>query len=478
MTRIAPVNLHFNPRTLWFDAGDLSVDKDDGVVVSTARGTEFGRVADKVFEASVDQLARLKSPLQPVCRKATFEDEQQASAMAQKSAEALPIFKEMAAQINDQMHPVSVEYLFDGDKAVFYFESEERIDFRELVRKLAAYFHVRIDMRQIGVRDEARMVGGLGHCGQELCCKRLGGEFCPVSIRMAKEQDLSLNPQKISGACGRLMCCLRYEFDAYKDFKSRAPKHHSNVNTPLGVAKVIDLDVPRELVMLKCEGEKPLIVPLADFDPPQQGTLRPKIVGQQAWDRALERLEVDSVGDFGTIASSFSKGITQRSCTGRCASCGCDCGRVAPNYPQTTSRDKAANLYREAPRDTGVSKNHSDKHKQINKQKSKKKAAPLSSTSPGKVRRVERTKGSPRDDQKTSSACVRPGQKSSGLRQRSSSEKQSQKNYSAHQDTLPLRTSSDKGVTTSYRRTRKRTHTAGSPQVGGVSSQRDTHKEE
>ncbi|MFR7650617.1 MAG: regulatory iron-sulfur-containing complex subunit RicT, partial [Eggerthella lenta] len=162
-----------------------------------------------------------------------------------------PVFKEMAAEGNGDMHPVSVEYLFEGDKAIFYFEAEERVDFRELVRKLAAHFRVRIDMRQIGVRDEARMVGGLGHCGQELCCKRLGGEFCPVSIRMAKEQDLSLNPQKISGVCGRLMCCLRYEFDAYKDFKSRAPKQNATVETPDGPAKVVDLDVPREIVSLK-----------------------------------------------------------------------------------------------------------------------------------------------------------------------------------------------------------------------------------
>ena len=115
------------------------------------------------------------------------------------------------------------------------------------------------------------MVGGLGHCGQELCCKRLGGEFCPVSIRMAKEQDLSLNPQKISGLCGRLMCCLRYEFEAYKDFKGRCPKAGSAVQTPDGPAKVVDLDVPREVVSVRVEGEKPVKVPLADFDPPEEG---------------------------------------------------------------------------------------------------------------------------------------------------------------------------------------------------------------
>ena len=223
MVRVAPIKLFYNPRTLWFDPGDLDIRKGNAVVVTTARGTEFGEATGDVFEAGEKaDVKKLKTALKPVRRLATDEDVEAAYEMERRSAEALPVFKEMAAEANADMHPVSVEYLLDGDKAVFYFEAEERVDFRDLVRKLAAHFHVRIDMRQIGVRDEARMVGGLGHCGQELCCKRLGGEFCPVSIRMAKEQDLSLNPQKISGVCGRLMCCLRYEFDAYKDFKGRA----------------------------------------------------------------------------------------------------------------------------------------------------------------------------------------------------------------------------------------------------------------
>ena len=283
MVRIAPINLYYNPKTLWFDAGDLDVRAGDGVIVSTARGTEFGRAAKDVFEADEAQVKKLKTPLKPVMRIASEEDVARADELEAKSREALPVFKEMAAEASGDMHPVSVEYLFEGDKAIFYFEAEERVDFRELVRKLAAHFHVRIDMRQIGVRDEARMVGGLGHCGQELCCKRLGGEFCPVSIRMAKEQDLSLNPQKISGVCGRLMCCLRYEFDAYKDFKSRAPKQNATVETPDGPAKVIDLDVPREIVSLKIMGEKPVKVPLADFEPPEEGSNRPNRVSEDAW---------------------------------------------------------------------------------------------------------------------------------------------------------------------------------------------------
>lgn len=293
MVRVAPINLTYNPRTLWFDPGDLEIRKDDPVVVRTARGTEFGIAASDVIEVSEDQVRALKSALRPVERVATGEDVERAREMEEKSAEALPIFKEMAREAHEDMHPVSVEFLLDGDKAVFYFEAEERIDFRELVRKLASRFHVRIDMRQIGVRDEARMVGGVGHCGQELCCKRLGGEFCPVSIRMAKEQGLSLNPQKISGLCGRLMCCLRYEFDAYKDFKGRAPKLNGTVRTPAGPAKVVDHDVPREIVSLKVEGEKPVRVPLADFEPAPEGAARPNEVGEEAWERAT--------ADHGTV---------------------------------------------------------------------------------------------------------------------------------------------------------------------------------
>ena len=304
MARIAPVNLYYNPKTLWFDAGELDIKAGDGLVVSTARGTEFGRAAGEVFEADAAKVKKLKTPLKPVKRLATPEDEKRAAEMERKSREALPVFKEMAAEAGADMRPVSVEYLLDGDKAVFYFEAEERVDFRDLVRKLAARFHVRIDMRQIGVRDEARMVGGLGHCGQELCCKRLGGEFCPVSIRMAKEQDLSLNPQKISGVCGRLMCCLRYEFEAYKDFKSRAPKQNSTVDTPAGPAKVVDLDVPRETVSLKVEGEKPVKVPLADFEPPEEGSARPKAVGEEAWEAASARTAAGAAGESSIFATS------------------------------------------------------------------------------------------------------------------------------------------------------------------------------
>lgn len=297
MVRIAPVRLAYNPKTMWFDARDLDLRANDSVVALTARGLEFGVVSDAPFEATDDQMKRLKSALKPVKRIATEEDVLKSAELDARGREALPVFKRIAAETVEDMNPVAVEFMFDGDKAVFYFEAEERVDFRELVRKLAAQFHVRVDMKQIGVRDEARMVGGYGHCGQELCCRRLGGEFCPVSIRMAKEQDLSLNPQKISGVCGRLMCCLRYEYGAYKDFKGRAPKRNAKVETPEGPAKVVDLDVPREVVSVQVDGAKAVKVPLADMET-VDGAARPNLIGEEAWERA------HSVADMGSIESS------------------------------------------------------------------------------------------------------------------------------------------------------------------------------
>ncbi len=303
MARVVPVSLAHNPRALWFDPGELEIADQDAVVVQTTRGMEFGRAVGEPFEVDDAQVKALKSPLKPVLRLATDEDEEAAAEMEERGREALPVFKEMAAEANEDMHPVAVEFLLDGDKAVFYFEAEERVDFRELVRKLAARFHVRIDMRQIGVRDEARMVGGLGHCGQELCCKRMGGEFCPVSIRMAKEQDLSLNPQKISGVCGRLMCCLRYEYEAYKDFKQRAPKAGAKVRTPEGESKVVDLDVLRETVKLSREDEKPLSVPLTAFEEPKEGK-RPSVVSDEGWEEALADQDHSPHGDALTFITS------------------------------------------------------------------------------------------------------------------------------------------------------------------------------
>ena len=284
MVRVTPIKLQAGTRVLWFDPAEYTVCAGDRVIVSTERGSEFGVATSDIMEVSDELIEQLKSPLKPVLRIADEADIERAEELRQKGEEALATFKELAAEASDQMRPVMVEFLFDGDKAVFYFESEERIDFRDLVRKLASVFHVRVDMRQIGVRDGARMIGGLGHCGQELCCARMGGEFSPVSIRMAKEQNLSLNPQKISGCCGRLMCCLRYEYEAYKEVNSRAPKVGAKIEIPDGIAKVTEINVPLERITLQLEDGKTFKVPLEEMEVVGEGK-RPNRISQEVFDR-------------------------------------------------------------------------------------------------------------------------------------------------------------------------------------------------
>lgn len=284
MVRVTPIKLQAGTKVLWFDPAEHTVVAGDHVIVQTERGCEFGTATADIMEVSDELIAELKSPLKPVLRIADDDDVARAEELAAKGDEALATFKELAAETNDQMRPVMVEFLFDGDKAVFYFESEERIDFRDLVRKLASIFHVRVDMRQIGVRDGARMIGGIGHCGQELCCKRLGGGFMPVSIRMAKEQNLSLNPQKISGCCGRLMCCLRYEYETYKEVNARAPKHGAKIEVPDGVARVTEVNVPLECVTLQLEDGHAIKVPLDEMEITGEGK-RPTRISQEVFDK-------------------------------------------------------------------------------------------------------------------------------------------------------------------------------------------------
>ncbi len=301
MVRVVPINLAYNPRTLWFDPQDLEIHKDDPVIVETARGTEFARAADEIMEVDDSAIKSFKSSLKPIKKIADKDDVARADKLEKRGREALGVFREIVENSKIEMRPISVEFLFDGDKAIFYFEAEERVDFRELVRKLASRFHVRVDMRQIGVRDEARLIGGIGHCGQELCCKRMGGNFNTVSIRMAKEQDLSLNPQSISGLCGRLMCCLRFEYDAYKEFKSRAPKVNAQIETPEGSVKVVGLDVPREIVCMQDDEGKKVYVPLCDFEPAEDGK-RPCAVGDSAWEQAT----ADVVSGYSSDNASLS----------------------------------------------------------------------------------------------------------------------------------------------------------------------------
>ena len=262
MPVVVPVKFAFAARELWFDPRDLDILEGDHAICTTERGTEIGLVTADPFEVEPEELA---APLKPVVRIATDADLDRADDLADAGEDAMTDFRRLVEKNGLDMKPVGVEYLFGGEKAVFYFAAEDRVDFRQLVKDLSAHFHVRVDMRQIGVRDETRLQGGYATCGQELCCTRFGGQFEPVSIRMAKEQDLPLNSAKISGVCGRLMCCLRYEFEAYKDFKSRAPKKKTLIDTPLGKARIMEYSTPREQLVLRLENGKVFRVNLSDM---------------------------------------------------------------------------------------------------------------------------------------------------------------------------------------------------------------------
>ncbi len=267
MPWVIPVKFKYSARDLWFDPKNTKAQEGDHVICNTARGLEMGLCVADAFEVSEETLKNTlgDAELSDIVRVATEADYKVADEMAEKSDEAFPIFKRLAKDSGLDIKPVAAEFIFGADKIVCYFAAEERVDFRQLVRDLSHELHTRIDMRQIGVREEAALVGGFAHCGQELCCTRFGARFEPVSIRMAKEQDLPLNSAKISGACGRLMCCLRYEFEAYRDFKQRAPKRNAVIDTPLGKARIVEYDTPKEQLCLRLENGKQMRIDLADM---------------------------------------------------------------------------------------------------------------------------------------------------------------------------------------------------------------------
>ena len=267
MPAVISVKFSYATRDLWFDPADTGAVEGDHVICATERGTEIGLATADAREVEKSEVNRRTdgAPLKRVLRVATDEDLDRAVELAERGEAALPTFRSFVSKDGLDMKPVGVEYLFGGEKVVCYFAAEERVDFRQLVRDLSRELHERVDMRQIGVREEAALMGGYAHCGQELCCARFGSGFEPVSIRMAKEQDLPLNSNKISGACGRLMCCLRYEFEAYRDFKQRAPKKNAVIQTPLGTAKIVEYDTPKEQLALRLENGKQIRVPLAEM---------------------------------------------------------------------------------------------------------------------------------------------------------------------------------------------------------------------
>lgn len=240
MTEIISVKFKENGRAYSFDPAGITAEIGESVIVETQNGTEMGTVSAANHE--VDNGAIVK-PLRKVLRKATKKDMARRDENKRKEKEAFGICEELVLAHKLDMKLVDVEYSFDAGKIVFFFTSDGRVDFRELVKDLASRFHTRIELRQIGVRDEAKMLGGLGICGRPYCCKQFLNDFQPVSIKMAKEQGLSLNPTKISGSCGRLMCCLKYEQDAYEYLNSLTPGVGATVKTPEGNAVVTDANL-------------------------------------------------------------------------------------------------------------------------------------------------------------------------------------------------------------------------------------------
>lgn len=246
MTKVIGVRFRKAGKIYFFSPGKLEVNRGDQVIVETARGVEFGNVVTGPKEVEDDQITQ---PLKTVIRVATEEDQKTEEKNRKKEREAFEICLEKIRKHGLDMKLIDAEYTFDNNKVLFYFTADGRIDFRELVKDLAAVFRTRIELRQIGVRDETKIRGGIGVCGRELCCHTYLSEFAPVSIKMAKEQNLSLNPSKISGVCGRLMCCLTNEEETYEELNSRLPAVGDFVTTPEGLkGEVLSLSVLRQLV--------------------------------------------------------------------------------------------------------------------------------------------------------------------------------------------------------------------------------------
>ena len=251
-------------KNYFFAPGDLTFTLGEKVIVETARGIELGRIAQTAHRVDAD---RITQPLKKVMRKATPDDVERSDRNRELEVSAAEIAQKKIEARKLEMNLVDVEYTFDNSKLIFYFTAENRVDFRELVKDLAGIFRTRIDLRQIGIRDEARMIGGLGSCGRPFCCTSFLSDFAQVSIKMAKEQNFSLNSAKISGACGRLMCCLRYEHESYEAALKLVPPNNSYVETPNGNGTVTEVRPLAETVRVKLDDkpEAPKIYPVSEI---------------------------------------------------------------------------------------------------------------------------------------------------------------------------------------------------------------------
>ncbi len=250
MLKVIGIRFKSVGKIYYFDPDGHNFAVGDGVIVETARGTEFGHVA--MAEKEIDE-ARFSMPIKKILRRATESDIKNLKENEKKEKEAYDICLAKIKANKLEMNLIDVEYTFDGSKILFYFTADGRVDFRQLVKDLASVFRTRIELRQIGVRDEAKMRGGLGICGRPLCCSLFLGDFEPVSIKMAKEQSLSLNPTKISGTCGRLMCCLKYEQEAYEALLKETPNVGAIVQTPAGRGTVVSTNLLKGLAQVKLE---------------------------------------------------------------------------------------------------------------------------------------------------------------------------------------------------------------------------------
>ena len=250
-------------KVYYFDPNGLDLREGDYVIAATSRGIEFGEVMCEPKEVGEDELV---AQLKKIVRKATVEDFDREQSNRQKEQEAFDACHQKILSHNLPMKLIEVEYCFDGSQIVFYFSADARVDFRELVKDLASTFRTKVQLHQVGVRDEAKLFGGLGPCGRPLCCASFLAGFEPVSMKMAKEQSLFLNPIKFSGVCGKLMCCLKYEYPTYKDAKSRLPKVNSFVGTPRGQGKVVDLNILKEIAIVEHEDGAVVHYAAADLD--------------------------------------------------------------------------------------------------------------------------------------------------------------------------------------------------------------------
>jgi len=263
MAEVVGVRFKRAGRVYYFDPSGIGLEVNDCVVVKTARGMEIGQVVIAPKQVLANEI---EGQLKPVIRKAEPEDIERAQEFEAKEEEALSECGRLIEKLNLPMKLLSAEYNLDGSRLTFFFSAEGRVDFRDLVRQLTSRYKVKVELRQVGPRDETKLIGGFGRCGRHLCCANFLSEFAPVSIRMAKDQNLPLNPMKISGICGRLLCCLVYENEQYRCMKNELPRVGQQVNTPSGVATVVGANPLKETVLVQVESEAIVELPLSEVN--------------------------------------------------------------------------------------------------------------------------------------------------------------------------------------------------------------------